>query len=160
MAGIYFRTADNPKKVSATFYREGRLVGKRCLRHMRKVAKLVMDYSIAAAPRDYKGPRAGMSPGRELERSHKIKEQFNNNRIEATVMVGGMVAGVNVNKYLDFIHNNLTYDLGKASIEKQAENPSIRIGPRFLERALEEYDGEIGEWGSDMLDDLMRGLMI
>lgn len=155
MARLYF-TGDNPNMVAATFRREGQLVGKRCLRHMRQVAKLVMEYSKAGAPVDFKGPK-GQGPQRELEKSHRVEEQYANGRIEATVMVGGMVGAVNVDRYLEFIHFG-NYELGKASRQKQASNPKIRVGPYFLERALEEYEADFEDWGGDILDELVGAL--
>jgi len=158
MARLYF-TGDNPNLVAATFRREGKLVGKRCLRHMREVARLVMERSRDGAPVDFKGRTTKDPPRFELERSHRVEEQFNNGRIEATVMVGGRVGPVNVDRYLDFIHNSFSYNLGKASRAKQASNPSVRVGPLFLERALEDYEAEFDDWGGDILDELARALM-
>jgi hypothetical protein len=156
MARLYF-TGDNPNLVAATFRREGDLAGKRCLRHMRAAAKLVMEYSRRGAPVDHKGP-GGAAPKHELEKSHRIEEQYNNRRIEATVIVGGMVGTVNVDDYLDFIHFG-RYALGEASIAKQAADPQVRVGPYFLDRALEEYESEFEDWADDVMGDLMGALM-
>lgn len=156
MSRLYF-TGDNPNLVAATFRREGQLAGKRCLRHMRQVAKLVMEYSRDGAPVDWKGYSSKHPPGHELEKSHRVEEQYANGRIEATVIVGGMVGSVNVDRYLEFIHFG-SYQLGKASKAKQAANPQIRVGPYFLERALEEYEAEFEDWGGDILDELVGAL--
>jgi len=158
MARLYFR-GTTAAMLGATFQREGKLAGKRCLRHMRQVAKLVMDYSIRGAPVDFKGPRKGQPPGHELEKSHRIEEQYRGGRIEATVMVGGMVGSVNVDKYVNFIHDSFTYALGKASIAKQMSDPKIRVGPLFLERALAEFESEFDDWAEDVYDDLVGALM-
>lgn len=157
MARLYFRGTD-AAKLGATFQREGQLVGKRCLRHMRQVAKLVMDYSVRGAPVDYKGPK-GQGPLHELERSHRIEEQYYNGRIVASVLVGGMVGAVNVDKYVTYIHDSFGYNLGKASIAKQNADPKIRVGPRFLERALEEFEHEFDDWAEDVYDELVGALM-
>lgn len=158
MARLYFR-GDNPNMLAATFMREGDLAGKRCLRHMRQVAKLVMEQSRRNAPVDWKGYTSKDPPGHELERSHRVEEQYNQGRIEATVMVGGMVGDVNVDLYAEWLHNSFGYALGRASRAKDAADSKARVGPLFLERALEEYSAEFEDWGGDMLDDLVQGLM-
>lgn len=158
MARLYFRGSD-ASHVAATFMREGKLAGKRCLRHMRQVSKLVMEQSKRNAPVDFKGYTTKDPPRFELERSHRVEEQYENGRIVATVVVGGMVGSTNVDKYLEFIHDSYGYTLGKGSVAKQNANPKDRVGPRFLERALEEYEHEFEDWAGDILDDLVGALM-
>lgn len=157
MARLYF-TGDSAAHVSATFRREGDLVGKRCLRHMRQVAKLVMEQSRRNAPVDWKGRTADEAPGKEVEKSHRVEEQFNAGRIEATVVVGGMVGSVNVDRYVEWLHDSFGYALGKASRAKDAADPRADVGPLFLERALEEYEAEFDDWGGDILDELVGAL--
>lgn len=158
MARLYF-TGTNANHLAATFRREGQLVGKRCLRHMRQVAKLVMEQSRRNSPVDWKGRTSKDPPGHELEKSHRIEERYNQGRIEATVMVGGMVGGVNVDLYADWLHDSFTWSLGKDSRRKAASDSRNKVGPLFLERALEEYEAEFEDWGGDILDDLIKGLM-
>ena len=153
MARLYFR-GQTAHQFAITMRREGKLAGKRSLRHMRKVAKLVMEQSKRNAPVDWKGYSSIEPPGFELERSHRITEAYNGRRIEATVEVGGMVGSVNVDKYVDFIHIH-EYNLGRGSIAKSNSDPRNRGGPRFLERALEDQDAEFNEWGEELLDDLI-----
>lgn len=158
MARLYF-TGQNANHLAATFKREGDLAGKRCLRHMRAVAKLVMEQSRRNAPVDWKGYTAKSPPGHELERSHRIEEQYANGRIEATVLVGGMVGGVNVDLYANYLHDSSMWSLGRASRAKRDADSRNKVGDQFLERALDEYASEFEDWGGDMLDDLMKGLM-
>ncbi|PUI02323.1 hypothetical protein, partial [Salmonella enterica] len=138
------------------FAREGATTDKRGLRHMRQVTKLVMQQSIRNSPVDFKGPTKASPPGRELERSHRIREQYGaNGRIETTIEVGGMVGGVNVDLYAEWLHNSYNYSLGPASQAKTMEDARNKVGPLFLERALAEYDDEF----EDILDELVEGLM-
>lgn len=158
MARLYFRGTD-AAHLGATFHREGQLAGKRCLRHMRQVAKLVMDQSIRNSPVDWKGYSSKDPPGHELEKSHRVEEQYNNSRIEATVLVGGMVGDVNVDLYAVWLHDSFGWDLGRASAAKSMASSKNKVGPLFLERALAEYDSEFEDWGGDILDELVQGLM-
>jgi hypothetical protein len=149
---IYFRGLQ-PEELSATFYREGRLVDKRALRQMRRVSQMVMKKSISNTPVDWKGYTSKDPPGQELEKSHRIEEQYGESgRVEATVSVGGMVGDVNTDLYAMWIHDGF-YELGKASKAKAAAGHEV--GPEFLRRALDDYEAEF----DGLLDELMRGLM-
>lgn len=159
-ARLYFRGM-NADTLAGVFYREGELVGKKALRQMRLVSKLVMEQSIKNAPLDWHGPHGIHSaPEHELERAHHIDESYGNtNRLEATVWVGGMVGDVNVDLYATWIHESFDYKLGKGSEEKAMRGPDYKVGPLFLERALAEYDSEYqGEhiW-EQFLDDIVGG---
>lgn len=153
---LYFSGLD-PETLGGTFIREGRLLDKRALRQMRLVSKLVMEQSIKNAPVDWKGPCGANSlPGHELERAHRIEEQYGaGGRLEATVTVGGMVGDVDVDLYAEWIHNSFDYTLGKASQAKMMMGPDYKVGPLFLERALAEYESEF----DDLLDEVMEGLL-
>lgn len=144
--------------LAAHFTREGQTTSKRALRHMRQVAKMIMDTSIAYSPVDWHGPGGPSSPpGHELEKSHKIVEQFGaSSRLEATVEVGGMVGGVNVDLYAFWLHDSFGWKLGKGSYAKMMRSPKNKVGPLFLERALKEHDHEF----DDLLDELVEGLML
>lgn len=159
-ARLYFRGFD-ADMLSATFNREGQLVGKRALRQMRLVSKLVLAQSIKNTPVDYKPPKGGDEPGRELEQAQHLEEDYGNlGRLEATIWVGGMVGDVNTDLYAEWIHNSFDYRLQKGSIAKMARGPDYKVGPLFLERALAQYDSEYeGEtvWNR-WLDELMQGL--
>lgn len=152
---LYFK-GTGASELGAHFAREGRTTDKRALRHMRQVTKVVMEQSIANSPVDWKGPVRGQPPGRELERSHRIREQYGaGGRIETTIEIGGMVGGVDVDLYAMWLHENFTWKLGKASRAKMALSPKNKVGPLFLERALAEHDHEF----EDILDELVEGLM-
>lgn len=153
MGRLYFRGV-SADQLGATMVRESRVTNKRALRHMRRTAKLVMKDSIAFAPVDWKGPGPGMPPGRELEESHRIEEQYGDHgRLEATVMVGGMVGDVNVDLYAEWMHEG-PYNLGKGSRAKAAASGKP-VGERFLERALQEHEDDF----EPLLDELLEGLL-
>lgn len=152
MGRLYFRGVD-ANTLGATMVRESQRTDKRALRHMRRVAKLVMETSVAYSPVDWKGPK-GEGPQHELERSHRIEEEYGaRGRLEATVLVGGMVGDVNVDKYAEWIHEG-SYNLGKASLAKAAATGKA-VGPRFLERALEDHEDDF----EPLLDELLGGLL-
>lgn len=140
-----------PDDLAATFAREGKLVGKRALRHMRRVTKVVMETSKSYAPVDYKGTSRNSMPLHELEKSHRVVEYPGvNRRIEARVEVGGMVGTVNVDLYARWIHDG-SYELGPAS---RAKGP--QVGPKYLERALEKHKADL----DIILDELVEGLLL
>jgi hypothetical protein len=154
MGRLYFRAGADGNALAATMIRESRLTDKRALRHMRRVSKLVMETSRAYAPVDWKGYTSKDPPGHELEKSHRVEEQYGHRgRLEATVMVGGMVGGVDVDLYAEWMHEG-PYNLGKAS-EAKARSTGKVVGERFLERALEDHEDDF----EPLLDDLLEGLL-
>lgn len=141
-------------ELAATMVRESDRTNKRALRHMRRVSQLVMKRSKEYAPVDWKGPTPSDPPGHELEESHRVEEQYGNaGRLEATVVVGGMVGDVDVDLYATWMHEG-GYNLGKASIAKAAGTGKL-VGERFLERALEDYQDDF----EPLLDELFEGLL-
>jgi hypothetical protein len=162
-ARLYFRGFD-ANALAGVFAREGHLVGKKALRQMRLVSKLVMQQSIRNAPVDWKGPHGAHSaPEHELERAHHLDEDYGNlGRLEATVWVGGMVGDVNVDLYARWIHESFDYRLGPASEAKAMRGPEYKVGPLFLERALAEYDSEFegGQVWDRWLDDVVEGFAL
>lgn len=161
-ARLYFRGFD-ANALAGVFAREGQLVGKKALRQMRLVSKLVMEQSIKNTPVDWKGPHKGDPPGHELERAHHLDEDYGNlGRLEATVWVGGMVGDVDTDLYARWIHESFDYRLGKASEAKAMRGPEYKVGPLFLERALAEYDSEFegGETWNRFLDDVVEGFSL
>ncbi|SFJ50718.1 hypothetical protein SAMN03159338_1602 [Sphingomonas sp. NFR04] len=152
---LYFK-GTGATELGAHFAREGATTSKRGLRHMRQVTKVVMEQSIANSPVDWKGSRRGEAPGHELEKSHRIREQYGaGGRIETTIEIGGMVGGVNVDLYAVWLHESFDWKLGPASRAKMMMSPKNKVGPLFLERALAEHDHEFDE----ILDELVEGLM-
>jgi hypothetical protein len=142
--------------IGAEFIREGANTSKRGLRHMRRVSQLVMEQSIRNSPVDWKGYSSSEPPNQELEKSHKMQERYGGGgRIEATILVGGMVGETDVDLYADYIHEGMFENLGKASIAKAAADPRNKVGDRFLERALEEHENEF----EGLLDELLEGLL-
>ena len=155
MAGLTWRGTD-AATIAATFVREGQMTSKRALRQMRRVSKIILDQSIANTPVDWKGYTAKDPPGHELERSQRIEESYGAaGRIEATIMVGGMVGDVDVDLYAEWIHEGF-YQLGPASVAKQSSTPGADVGPHFLERALQKHEHEFDA----LMDDLLQGLLL
>lgn len=152
---LYFK-GTGATELGAHFVREGQTTSKRALRHMRQVSKIIMEQSIANSPVDWKGPTKNSLPGHELEKSHRIVENFGSSgRLEATIEVGGMVGDVNVDLYATWLHDSFGWRLGPASEAKMRSSSKNKVGPLFLERALAEHDDEF----EDVLDDLVSGLM-
>lgn len=152
MASLKWR-GHSGKRVSATFFREGTLANKRALRHMRRVANIVLETAVDMAPVDWKGRNAFEGPQHELERSHRIEEARGaGNRIEAKIVVGGMVGGVNVDKYAWWVHDSMGWhQRGKATIAKGPE-----AGPGWLERALQKHEDDFEPLLEELLDGLMK----
>ena len=48
-----------------------------------------------------------------------------------------------VGDYSDIMHEDVTYKLGKKSKAKQAANPGIKVGAKYLERAADELSPAI-----------------
>lgn len=146
MSSLRFK-ADSADRLAVTFEREGRLVGKRALRHMRRVAKAVLDTSIANSPVDEGN----------LEAAHRLIERYGNDRrLIATVDVGGVVNGVDVSMYAEYIHSGSWRNLGPRSQEKQDRSPGVLVGKYFLSRALEDHEDDF----EPLLEELLEGLLL
>lgn len=149
MARLTWR-GDSADSLSFTMLREGKMTGKRALRHMRRVSKATLQTAIDYSPVDYKGRTRGSMPLHELERSHRLVEVPGaNRRIEARIEVGGMVGDVNVDLYAMWIHDG-SYERGPGTIAK-----GPKAGPGWLETALEEHEDDF----EPLLDELLEGLM-
>lgn len=148
MSQLRFR-GTTAEGLGITFQREGRRTHGRALRHMRRVSQATLKTAVAWSPVDWKGPR-GQGPQRELERSHRLVEEYGDGRrLEARIEVGGMVGNVDVDKYAMWIHEG-SYNRGPATIAKGPQ-----AGPFWLERALEAHQDEF----EPLLDELLEGLM-
>jgi hypothetical protein len=80
-----------------------------------------------------------------LEAAHEARfTRRNRDQITVEVSVGGSTGGVNVDDYVLEMHEG-EYNLGPNSQIKQAANPRVRIGRKFLERAVEASEDEIVE---------------
>jgi hypothetical protein len=156
MARVYFRGLD-ADTLGITFHREGELVGKRALRKMRKVAKDTMAQSIRNSPLDYEGQTRNSPPLHELEKAHHIVEKVGfGNRIETSVQVGGTIGDVDVDRYAEWIHAGSEWsNLGKASLAKASADPRNKVGPEFLQRALEDHEADF----DDLLDEIMDAFL-
>lgn len=112
--------------------RIGERTNKAALRQLRREAQTIAEISQEQAP---------VLEG-NLEMSHQIVETIGDGRrVEIAIEVGGQVNGVDVNGYLDFIHEAV-YRLGPKSLEKQGRVKRV-VGRKFLERARDEREDKI-----------------
>lgn len=94
-----------------------------------KAVKLLMAVGALVATASQK--RAPVLTG-ALENSHKVVvTRRESTRVTVEVQVGGGA----VDGYIELMHEG-TYGLGPRSRAKQAADPSVVIGPKFLERGL------------------------
>jgi hypothetical protein len=112
--------------------RLGERTSRAALVQLRKEAKLIAEISQEQAP---------VLEG-NLEMSHQVIETIGGaRRVEIAIEVGGEVNGVDVNAYIDFIHEAV-YQLGPKSLEKQGHVTRL-VGRKFLERARDERQDKI-----------------
>jgi len=82
-----------------------------------------------------------------IEMSHRVLlTRRQTNAISVSVEVGDDSTA----KYLDFIHEG-SYNLGPLSQKKQAADPSVKVGSKFLERGLDAVEDDIVEKIADEL---------
>lgn len=68
---------------------------------------------------------------------HKEVGYEGRGRLTISIVAGGIVNGVNVDQYAAEIHENYEgMKPGKGTLAKQAENPGVRVGGKFLDRAV------------------------
>lgn len=74
---------------------------------------------------------------KELEDSIRKEISYEaRGRLKIDIVMGGMVRGVDVDRYAVAIHENYeAYKAGKNTIAKRAANPGRYIGSKFLTRA-------------------------
>lgn len=76
-----------------------------------------------------------------LEAAHHVETERHPDRVLTTISVGGVVNGVDVDEYVEFIHDG-DYKLGPGSLAK-ATGTGQPVGPKFLDRALDERKDKI-----------------
>lgn len=89
-----------------------------------------------------------------LEAAHQTRViRSTNDGVSVEVAVGGTVNGVDVDKYVMEMHEShgITYQPGPGTIAKQAADPSVTVGRKFLERAVKENEDEIIERLEDII---------
>ena len=106
---------------------------------MRRGAATIMETSQKMAPVD----------DGELEAAHDIAiVRLNQDDMMLEITVGGVVNGVNVDKYAWLQHERLEpygpWRLGPNSVRKDSVSP-YPVGGKFLERAVDEHEEEIIE---------------
>ncbi|MCR9222936.1 MAG: hypothetical protein NXH70_02605 [Hyphomonas sp.] len=83
-----------------------------------------------------------------LEAAHTTKViRSANDGVTVEVAVGGVVNGVDVDKYVMEMHEShgISYQPGPGTLTKQAADPSVTVGRKFLERAVDDNEDEIIE---------------
>lgn len=99
---------------------------------VREAAREIMERSRQFAPVD-KG---------NLEAAHNLRtRRSNSTSLEIDISVGGSVGGVNVSQYAMIMHEG-EYNVGELSQAKAAAL-GVFVGPKFLERALEEGEPKV-----------------
>lgn len=83
----------------------------------------------------------------DLEAAHRVVMTRND---ASNVRVEIQVGDDKTADYLQFIHES-SYGLGPLSRKKQAANPKVRVGSKFLERAMNETEDEIVKQIADEL---------
>jgi HK97 gp10 family phage protein len=75
-----------------------------------------------------------------LEKAIHIEKSYGTRgRLSISIVVGGVVDGVNVDQYAALIHENYeSMKPGAETIAKRDANPGVDIGRKFLERAAAE----------------------
>lgn len=76
-----------------------------------------------------------------------------NRRKEVVVSAGGIVNGVNVDRYATIMHESV-YEPGKESKEK-AERLGVTVGRKYLERAADDLEDEIIDMMTEAVEDLL-----
>lgn len=115
-----------------------------------KRASSAMVVELKKGAEDIKTLSQRMAPHKHgaLERAHDV--EIDESDLSAIVFVDKDAPGEDgrpVGRYADMMHEGLypgsRFKLGPGSIAKQAANPGILIGGKFLERAAEELAPEI-----------------
>lgn len=99
---------------------------------VRQAAREIMEQSRKYAPVD-KG---------NLEAAHNLRtRRSNSSSLEIDISVGGSVGGVNVSRYAMLMHEG-EYNIGALS-QAKADALGVFVGPKFLERAMEEGEPKV-----------------
>jgi hypothetical protein len=81
-----------------------------------------------------------------LEDSIQVETNYDyRGRLEIEITAGGMVDGVDVEDYAAVMHES-DYNLGPGSQAKQAANPDIQVGRKFLESAAADEEDRLGQY--------------
>ena len=125
----------------------GERVADTARKHMHRIADRIVKEARLNAPVDK----------HNLEESiHKEVDYGYRGRLNISIVMGGVVNGVNVDKYVLEVHESISrMKPGPNTLAKMAANPGRKIGEKFLERALEEnqdklekalIEGVLKEW--------------
>ena len=106
-------------------------------RQMGKEAKMICAEAKQNAP--VLESHDGKWDGTPLEDSIRVETDYggSNGRKRFSVVVGGEAGGVDVDRYAMIMHEAV-YNLGPDSEAKQAANPGVLVGRKYLERAYDE----------------------
>lgn len=134
MSGLKFKTMGRNQLswMLSNAHREGRA---RAFAAMREETYRIKEISVKQAPVD-----TG-----ELEAAHQVKIHRNHtDKAHYNIVVSGVINGVNVDDYARVIHEGIGwYHLGDKSKIKQGQVAPLRVGEKFLERALADNETNI-----------------
>lgn len=105
-------------------------------RWQQKAIKLVLSIGAVIAKESQR--RAPVLKGNVVA-SHRVVLK----RRELTAISVAVEAGDDSTPYIDWLHENRTYKLGPLSQKKQDSDRSVTVGPKFLERAVDELEDDI-----------------
>ena len=102
---------------------------------MHRQSEAIKDRAVLYAPID----------DGELEKSiHSEKSYEDNGRLTIAIVAGGIVDGVDVDKYAAEIHENYSsMKPGPGTIAKRLANPGVYIGEKFLARAAKDSEEKL-----------------
>lgn len=107
---------------------------------MRQKAKKILEASQEGAPIDEGN----------LEAAHELAiTRLSKDNLEVEITVGGVVNDRDVDEYAWIMHET-DYNLGPRS-EAKARSVSREVGPKFLERAVDDHEDELVEAVADTL---------
>lgn len=85
---------------------------------------------------------APVDHGNLEESIHIERSTGDRGRLQLDVVAGGVVNGVDTDQYAAIMHES-DYELGWQSIDKQASNPDVVVGRKYLERAAEDEEAKL-----------------
>lgn len=104
-----------------------------------KGAKAIQELAIRQAPVDEGNLEKSIKVGSELLSGRKMYTVYVDESVSASTTEH---PGLTVGDYAERMHESV-YGLGILSEAKQDANPDIRVGRKFLERAMDDLQDEI-----------------
>lgn len=123
--------------VASRLENSGKRSSQAALKALRHGAEEIRDLASQMAPR-----RTG-----RLENSIKVEETSRGGINGRTIIDIGVPDRVKAAKYAWFVHEGINFNDNplrqRRSKEKQAQNPAVRVGAFFLERAINELEPDV-----------------